>query len=187
MDVFDIIDRYYKENGALRTILLTHSKQVAEKAVAVAKKHPELPIDVDFVRSAAMIHDIGIVRCHAPEIHCHGSEPYIRHGICGALLLLNDGWEEFFPRELLLRWARVCCRHTGTGFLKEEILAQHLPLPPQDFLPESLEEKVVCYADKFFSKTRIDKEKPIEKVLRSMKKYSESCYQRFVELYEMFK
>ena len=39
----------------------------------------------------------------------------------------------------------------------EEIISQHLPIsPPRDLLPESVEEKLVCYADKFFSKSHPD-------------------------------
>ena len=44
-------------------------------------------------------------------------------------------------------------RHTGAGLTKKEIIEQELPLPQQDFLPETTEEKLICYADKFFSKT----------------------------------
>ena len=55
--------------------------------------------------------------------------------------------------------ARVCERHTGAGLTKREIIEQELPLPQQDFLPETTEEKLICYADKFFSKTHLDIEK----------------------------
>ncbi len=186
MNVFDIIDRYYKENGPLRSILLAHSTQVARKALAIADSHPALLIDREFVYSAAMLHDIGIILCEAPEIYCYGPEPYIRHGVCGAMMLQNDGWEESFPQELLNRWARVCERHTGVGLTREEIEAQHLPLPPLDYLPESMEEKLVCYADKFFSKTKLESEKTVEHVMESMKKYSDDCYKRFLLLHELF-
>ncbi len=187
LDVFDIIDRYYKENGALRSVLLTHSKQVADKALSIANNHPELPIDRDFVFSSAMLHDLGIILCDAPEIYCYGDEPYIRHGLCGAMMLKKDGWEEYFPKDLIDRWARVCERHTGAGLTKKEIKKEGLPLPHEDFLPESLEEKLICYADKFFSKTKIDKEKSLEKVMKGMKKYSKDCLNRFLALHEMFK
>ncbi|MCD8282643.1 MAG: HD domain-containing protein [Prevotella sp.] len=187
MTVFDIINRYYTEDGALRSVLLTHSKKVAERALLIAERHPLLPLDRDFLYSAAMLHDIGIIRCDAPGIHCFGTEPYIRHGICGARMLLDDGWEQYFPLDLLKRWARVCERHTGSGLTAEEIRAERLPLPERDFLPETLEEQVVCYADKFFSKTHAEREKPLERVFASMKSYSAGSYERFLRLHEMFK
>ncbi len=194
MDVYDIIDSYYKENGPLRTILLTHSRQVADKALALAAQHPTLPIDRRFVLTAALLHDIGIIRCDAPMICCFGAEPYLRHGICGAQMLLHDGWEKHFPLSLLQRWARVCERHTGTGFTREEIIARRLPLPARDYLPVSIEERLICYADKFFSKTQLvgaaatdtTGEKTIEQVLRGMRKYSYDSYQRFLRLHETF-
>ncbi|MCD8306004.1 MAG: HD domain-containing protein [Prevotella sp.] len=186
MDVFDIIDRYYGENGALRSILLTHSKRVAEKALRIAGSHPSLAVDTDFVYSAAMLHDIGIIRCNAPDILCRGREPYIRHGVCGAAMLLSGEWDGAFARDKLERWARVCERHTGTGLTAEEITAQRMPLPASDFLPESVEEKIICYADKFYSKKHVNEEKPLEKVLRAMKRFSPASYERFLALHEMF-
>ncbi len=159
---------------------------MAERSLLAARKHPSLPVDKDFLFSAAMLHDIGIIRCDAPEIHCHGNEPYIRHGICGAMMLREDGWDKFFPPDLVARWARVCERHTGAGLTAEEITAQNLPLPATDFLPESIEEKIICYADKFYSKKHADEEKPLEKVLHTMKRFSVATYERFMLLHETF-
>ncbi len=186
MNAVDIIDRYYQENDPLRTILLTHSEQVAQKALTIADRHPQWHIDRQFVASASLLHDIGIVCCHAPAIHCYGTEPYITHGLCGARLLLADGWQEHFPLPLLRRWARVCLRHTGAGLTQQEIAANHFPLPAQDFLPETIEEKLICYADKFFSKTRLDSEKSLDKVLADMESYSPAALQRFVTLHNLF-
>ena len=109
-----------------------------------------------------MLHDIGCVRTNAPSIHCFGTEPYIRHGILGAEILRSEG---------LPRHARVAERHTGTGLTAIEIERQNLPLPCQDFTPESIEEQIVCYADKFYSKTRLDVEKTPEQALRSLEKF----------------
>ena len=90
------------------------------------------PIDIEFVEEAAMLHDIGMCRTDAPGIHCHGTEPYILHGILGRKMLDGMG---------LFRHGRVCERHTGAGITAAEIIAQHLPIdPPRDLLPESLEE-----------------------------------------------
>ncbi len=186
MDVFDIINSYYGENGALRSILLTHSGKVAEKALAAARNHPLLPLDRDFVFAASMLHDIGIVRCDAPGILCFGTEPYMRHGLCGAEMLRMEGWDKHFPAETVEGWARVCERHTGTGLTREDIRREKLPLPDRDFLPETLEEKLVCYADNFFSKTRPGEEKTLRRVMSSVRGYSEESYRRFLALHEIF-
>jgi len=89
--------------------------------------------------------------------------------------------KEGFPRH-----ARVCERHTGSGITREQIINQHLPLPEQDFLPETMEEKVICYADKFFSKTHLDKEKTVEQAERSLAKFGEEGVLRFREWEQIF-
>ena len=87
MDYRTIIYRYYPEDDELRRLLLKHSRQVADRALAIAERHPEWNLDREFLEAAAMLHDIGIFRCDAPGIHCHGTEPYIRHGQIGAELI----------------------------------------------------------------------------------------------------
>lgn len=178
MDYNSIIDKYCKDNDQLRDILVRHSRAVAEKALAIAEAHPELELNRQFILEAAMIHDIGIVMTDAPDIKCFGTEPYIRHGVCGAEIMRAEG----YPRH-----ARVCERHTGAGLSKAEIKAQGLPLPAEDLLPETLEEKVICYADKFFSKTRLDKEKTLEQAERSVAKHGEEGLRRFKEMEKLFK
>ena len=177
MDYQAIINKYYPEDNELRHILLVHSRAVADKALAIADRHPELSLDRQFIEEAAMLHDIGIVRCNAPGIQCFGAEPYICHGRIGADMLRAEG----FPRH-----ARVCERHTGAGITRSQIIEQKLPLPEQDFLPETMEEKVICYADKFFSKTHLDEEKTIEQAIASLSKFGEEGVARFREWVKMF-
>ncbi len=172
-----IIDRYYKDNDELKDILLRHSKAVADKALAIADAHPELQLDSQFLLEAAMVHDIGIIKTNAPDIKCFGTEPYIRHGLLGAEIMRAEG----FPLH-----ARVCERHTGAGLSLKEIEEQALPLPHIDLLPETLEEKVICYADKFFSKTKLDREKTLEQAERSVAKHGGEGLQRFKEMEQMF-
>lgn len=174
-----IIDKYYGEgSNKLKSLLLLHSQSVARKALQIGFSHTELSLDMKFIEEAAMLHDIGIIRCNAPGIHCHGTEPYICHGRIGAEMLRAEG---------LPRHARVCERHTGAGLTRDDIVSQQLPLPQQDFLPETMEEKLVCYADKFFSKNRPDEEKTLEQAVRSLSKFGNEGVSRFMEWHEMFK
>ncbi|HIW44707.1 MAG TPA: HDIG domain-containing protein [Candidatus Prevotella stercoripullorum] len=177
MDYNLIIQKYYNGNPELLKILLKHSKAVADKAIAIAEAHPELPIDRQFLLEAAMVHDIGIIKTNAPDIQCFGTEPYIRHGVLGAEMMRAEG----YPLH-----ARVCERHTGAGLSLNEIEEQSLPLPHEDLLPETLEEKLICYADKFFSKTRLDREKTLEQAERSVAKHGEEGLRRFKEMEEIF-
>ncbi|MBR3531791.1 MAG: HDIG domain-containing protein [Bacteroidaceae bacterium] len=149
---------------------MVHSRSVAEKAITIANAHPELKIDKQFVEEAAMLHDIGIFRTNAPGIQCFGTEPYICHGTIGAQLMREEG----FPLHAL-----VCERHTGAGLSMMEIERQNLPVPHHDMLPLSLEEKLICFADKFFSKTHLEKEKSLEQARQSLVKFGEEGVARF--------
>ncbi len=124
-----------------------------------------------------MLHDIGIFLTDAPGIHCHGTQPYICHGQLGGTLLR----QEHLPRH-----ARVAERHTGTGLTAEDIRRQGLPLPPQDFVPETLEEEIICYADKFYSKSRPEQEKSPEQALRSIAKFGPDGEQKFRQWMKIF-
>lgn len=177
MNYQSIIDKYYADDNQLRHILLTHSRAVADFALRVADRHPELHIDRQFVEEAAMLHDIGIFRCDAPGICCHGTEPYICHGRIGGLLLREEG----YPRH-----ARVCERHTGAGLTLDDIVTQQLPLPRQSFLPETIEERLICYADNFFSKTRLDREKTFEQAVGSLMKFGAAGVDRFRQWHQIF-
>lgn len=177
IDYNSIIDKYYKDNSRLREILTTHSRLVADKALRCAL-HRNLDIDREFVEEAAMLHDIGIFRCSAPGIHCFGSLPYICHGVEGRTILDAEG---------LHRHALVCERHTGAGLSVDDIKSQNLPLPLRDMTPQSLEEKLICYADKFFSKSgNIRNEKPFERVLASMEQHGKETAERFLALHRLF-
>ena len=177
MDALSIIDKYYPEENELKHILVTHSRAVADKALDIARRHPELNLDTQFIEEAALLHDIGIFLTDADGIHCYGQHPYICHGYLGADLLRAEG----YPRHAL-----VCERHTGAGMSLRSILEQNLPVPHRDMVPVSLEEQVICFADKFFSKTRLDSEKTIEKALKSLSKFGEEGMVRFNNWCERF-
>lgn len=170
MNPLEVIDKYYPEENELKHILLTHSREVADKALWIAHRHPELKLDEQFLEEAAMLHDIGIFLTDADGIHCHGSYPYICHGYLGADLLRTEGFEKH---------ALVCERHTGAGLSLDGILAQGLPVPHREMVPVSLEEQVICFADKFFSKTHLDKEKSVDKARKSLERYGEEGLRRF--------
>ena len=48
MDALAIINKYYPEDNELKHILLTHSRAVADKALWIADRHPELNLDRAF-------------------------------------------------------------------------------------------------------------------------------------------
>ena len=163
MDYQAIIDKYYPADDELRRVLLLHSRQVADRCLQIVRKHKELPVDVQFLEEAAMLHDIGIYQCDAPSIHCCGQEPYIKHGPIGGDLLRQEG----FPRH-----ARVAERHTGTG------------LPGYE--PETLEEQIVCYADKFYSKSNPEHVRTVAETAQSLEKFGPEGVLKFLSWAERF-
>lgn len=179
VDVDALLRRHYGNGPEALGVLLAHSRCVADKALALADRIAHLGPDRDFLYEAAMLHDIGMIGTWAPGIGCRGEAPYIRHGVIGAAMLEKEG---------LSRHARVCERHTGAGLSAAEIIEAELPLPHRDLLPETLEEKIICYADKFFSKNpeSLTLEKTADQVRRLMARYGESQLARFEALADLF-
>lgn len=181
-EIFRIIDFFYPEEGDLKETLLKHSLQVKEKALEIAA-HSSVTLDREVLVAGSLLHDIGIVKCSAPEIFCTGTLHYLRHGIEGAAMLRAYGAQHNMDLE---KFALICERHTGSGLTAGDIAAQKLPLPAEDFLPVTPEEKLVCLADKFFSKSGDMKEKSFEKVQRSMAKFGEESLARFNAMWAFF-
>ncbi len=167
-----IIEKYYPRESPAYCILIEHSERVADKAVRIAERLRGFHPDTDFVRDAAMLHDIGILFTNEPRIACFGDKPYICHGYLGRELLEREG---------LWAHALVCERHVGVGISAEEIEAKNLPLPMRDMVPVSIEEKIICYADKFFSKDGhfLSREKPLERVRQEIMRYGPDKVERF--------
>ena len=164
----NIIDKYYPADTPLRDIYMRHCRSVADKALAIADRK-QLPVDPAEVEAAAMLHDIGIVFTDADGIHCHGTHPYLAHG---ADLLRAEGAPEIY--------ARVAERHTGTGLTDDDLQRLGGILPPdRSYMPQTLLERLICYADKFFSKNGDMKEKPMERVTASLAKFGPQALARF--------
>ena len=172
-DYMKVID-FFCGSEPVRELLLLHSTQVMNKALAIAEKFPGA--DRDLITAGSMLHDVGIVFCDAPGIDCFGTEDYLLHGILGAenirAMHLNDGE----------KIARICERHTGSGLTADEIRAGNLPLPEKNMLPETLEEKIICLADKFYSKSDPSREKTLPEIRRSMEKFGTDPLSRFDRL-----
>lgn len=172
LNCIEIIEKLYAPKTMLYNILLKHSTQVAEKALAVADRVSVLKPDRDFIYEAAMLHDIGIVFTDTPRLGSYGNHPYIAHGILGRVVLEKQG---------LFSHAMVCERHIGVGLTKEDIISQKLPLPLRDMVPLTLEEKIVCYADKFFSKTiSHNQERTSEEILKSLSRFGRDKVEKFL-------
>ncbi len=158
-----IIDKYYPAGSPLRDIYMQHALQVTDEALATARRK-QLPLDENEIRAAAMLHDIGIFMTDAPGIDCHGTAPYVDHGPLGATLLRSEGAPE--------SWARVAERHTGSGI--------------GTLVPETLLERLICYADKFYSKSGTMLRKSPDSISRSLSRFGPESLARWQSLLHEF-
>ena len=111
-----------KENGCSKEVI-KHCKAVRDIAVKIAEK---ANADMKLVEASALLHDIGRSKTHG-----------IRHGVEGAKIARNLG----LPESII----KIIERHLGAGLPADE--AKKLGLPAKDYMPETLEEKIVCHAD----------------------------------------
>ena len=179
MEPIKLLEQYYDSNSKAFKILVEHGRQVADKAREAAKNVSRLKPDLEFIETAAMLHDIGIFLTRTPQFGCFGKHPYICHGILGGELLKEKGQSQL---------ALVCERHVGVGISKEDIQRHNLPLPNRDMIPISIEEQIICYADKFFSKNGNGRpgEKSIAEIIDNLSRYGPDKVQRFESWARMF-
>ena len=175
-----MIEKYYEPGSNAFRFLLRHSELVAEKALQVARRVRELSPDMVFIEEAAMLHDIGIFMTNAPKIGCYGHHPYISHGFLGRELLESEG---------LLRHALVCERHVGVGLTAGDIKRSSFPLPVRDMTPLTLEEKIICFADKFYTKREdcLTQEKTVGEVRDSIAGFGGDKLRLFDEWVSFFR
>jgi uncharacterized protein len=109
--------------------LIRHSLRVCELALQLAERLEAKGMDLDIalVRIGSLLHDVGRTRSHGVE-----------HGCLGGQIIRRRGLDE--------RVARIAERHVGGGISEDE--ARELGLPHGEYIPKTLEEKIVCYADK---------------------------------------
>jgi uncharacterized protein len=181
MDSVNILAKYYDRRSKAFKILVKHGQQVAHKALQAAAKVSHLKPDLDFLRNAAMLHDIGIMLTDSPGVGCHGKYPYICHGFLGKEMLDGLGLPDY---------GLIAERHVGVGISLDDIRNFRLPLPERDMTPVSIEEQIICYADKFFSKNgngrQRSEEKPVEIILQTIESYGVDKIERFMLWLEMF-
>jgi len=178
MDPIKIIEKYYTRETVAYNFLVQHSKMVTRKAIEVAERVKHLKPDINFIEEAAILHDIGIFLTNAPHLGCHGDKPYICHGYLGREILEKEG----YPRHAI-----VCETHVGVGFSIKDIEKNNFPIPKRNMMPTTIEEKIICFADKFFSKDNDPlKEKPVQKIREFIGKFGEDKLRQFDEWVRLF-
>lgn len=110
-----------------------HSEKVADKALEIADKITKTNVDKNLIEIGALLHDVGRTKTHG-----------FRHALIGGKILRERGFS--------INLARICETHILGGLDKED--AKRFGLPEKDYLPKTLEEKIICLADKHMAGTR---------------------------------
>ncbi|MFX1281425.1 MAG: HDIG domain-containing metalloprotein [Promethearchaeota archaeon] len=110
-----------------------HSERVADKALEIAKNITKAKVNLNLVEIGALLHDIGRTKTHG-----------FKHALIGGKILRERGFSE--------RLAKICETHILGGLDLED--AKEFGLPAKDYLPTSLEEKIICLADKHMAGIR---------------------------------
>ena len=110
-----------------------HSEKVADKALRIANNITKANVDKNLIEIGSILHDIGRTKTHG-----------FNHALIGGKILRERGFSE--------KLAKICETHILGGLDKED--AKEFGLPEKDYLPISLEEKIICLADKLIAGTK---------------------------------
>lgn len=146
-DIYKLHQKYSKgvNEEVLLDLVWTHSLIVQDIARQLVKnlEKRKIKINKKQVEIGCLVHDIGCYRCY--EFYGRNDGPYIQHGVKGYEILKSEGFSEEI--------ARMAMIHLGVGLVKENVVASKLPLEHKDYIPITLEEELVAYADNFHSKS----------------------------------
>ncbi len=165
-----------KENDVITLLIssgcspnvVEHCKTVAQYARKIAldinrcaqKRGTSIKVDVDAVFLGGLLHDIGRSKTHG-----------IDHAVKGARIALENGLGD--------KIVSIIERHIGAGVTREEAVA--FGLPARDYLPVTLEEKIVAHADNLVAGSRVGTMDKLVLILKE-KKFDEKIIKRFIEL-----
>lgn len=179
IDYFAIIHKYIPPNSRTYKIYVPHVTLVTAKALNIARKLHLSAEQLIFIEEASMLHDIGIIKVERFSLSSRDNLPYLSHAPMG---------REILEREGLPRHALVAENHIGVGITQDEIIEQKHPLPLRDFVPQTLEEKIISWADLFYGKhpEKLWIEKSLHDVKKLVSKYGQRQEKVFEEWLALF-
>lgn len=134
-----------------------HAAEIAERLATTGKQ-----VDIELVKIGGLLHDLGRCRTHG-----------IDHAVIGAGIAMEMGLDPLI--------VNIIRKHIGAGITTEE--AKELGLPEDDYIPFTLEEKIVAHADNFTSgDTRVTMTQLVEKMKR--RHFTEESMARIITLAE---
>lgn len=118
--------RLLTEAGCKRRVIV-HCCTVWTMAEAMARR---IDCDIDLLRAGAFLHDIGRSVDHS-----------IMHAVIGASIAADLG----LPREVV----EIIRKHVGAGLDEQDVI--EMGLPKGNYIPDTIEQKIVCHADNMVS------------------------------------
>ncbi len=150
-----------KEAGCAENVI-AHILAVKNTAMRIASEL-KVPVNKELLLTGAMLHDIGRAKTHG-----------IEHAIVGVDIARKLGFSESV--------LNIIERHIGAGISREE--ARELGLPEKDYIPETVEEKLVAYADNLLNGNReVSFEDSLERFRRTLGT-EHPAVKRYIELHK---
>lgn len=137
------LHRRYAQNDVVFNLVYEHCQIVAEIAKwCVERNH--LEVNEKILEAGCLMHDIGTYALFDSKGLDGHEHNYKQHAIFSAALILEEGFDT--------RLADMVRTHILMGLTKEEIIANNFGMPQKDYIPATLEARLLCYADRFHSK-----------------------------------
>lgn len=139
------LHKKYAPNELVFDLVYMHCRIVCEIAEWCVEQKG-LVVDIELLRAACLLHDIGTYVLYDAEGHVENRRLYPLHAIIGAKIIADEGFDE--------RIVNAIETHILLGLSKEEITqpGSKFILPAKDYTPQTIEAELLCYADRFHSK-----------------------------------
>jgi uncharacterized protein len=173
----ETLHRKYAPSGEMLEWVFGHCQAVWDIAEQLIDEK-SIEVDRGLVQVGCLLHDIGVYRLFDKPGALKTGVAYIAHGIEGREILQQEGLDEAVQR--------FASHHTGVGITKDEVETLRLPLPPEEYVAVTTEERLVMYADKFHSKEVPPCFNSYEWYKKFVVRYGEEKVARFVELGDEF-
>ncbi len=160
-EAIELLKKYTKE---FFEIILSHVLAVEKLSLFIAEQIKD-DIDLEIISRGALLHDI------ARALYKLGDINSINHGVKGYEILLKEGIDE--------KIAMIARNHVGVGITEEDIKKQKLPMKLDNYVPITIEEIIVSYAD---NRVKGDKIKDvIFPIKRYLKEIGEDYAKRMID------
>jgi|Deesub1362A_J573_1020465.scaffolds.fasta_scaffold00182_4 uncharacterized protein (TIGR00295 family) len=162
-EIVEVLTHYLKEK--VEEEVFKHILIVTDVAKKIAEKLNLNEESRKLVLIGALLHDVG--RCKS-----HGMD----HAVIGAEMLRKDGFDE--------RIAKIVERHIGAGLTAKE--AKSFGLLEKDYIPKTVEEKIVALADNLVSNRKVLRKKEYLKAVKEKFSNQTDVLERHIKLLKEF-